>query len=138
MKFTLRKQKSAYALSLIFCLTGITAILATVWITWSKISSAEDPFSTFLTLLWTEKLDFIPGVEFKLVYLIILGDIMLISGVVIWVLSRQWFYLPGKTTWFQCPFCKKKWRSSGDKALVHCPHCLQLIHPLMVEDGSID
>jgi len=133
MKKILRTQKSAYILSLILCLTGITALFTTLWKTWPKITSAENPFSTFLTLLWTEKLDFIPGLEFKLVYLIIVGDVMLISGVIIWILSRQWFFLPGKIVWFQCPFCKKKWRSSGDKALVHCPHCRQLVHPTMVE-----
>jgi len=133
MKKILRSQKSAHVLSLILCLTGITAFLATVWKTWPQITSAENPFSTFLTLLWTEKLDFISGLEFKLVYLIIIGDVMLVSGVIVWILSRQWFLLPGKTVWFQCPFCKKKWRSIRDKALVHCPHCRQLVHPTMVE-----
>ena len=133
MRYILRKQKSAYALSLVLCLIGVTALFATLWKTWPKISSAENPFSTFLTLLGTEKLDFLPGLEFKLIYLVILGDVMLISGIVMWILSRQWFHLPGKTLWFQCPFCKKKWRSTGDKALVHCPHCRQLIHPTMIE-----
>lgn len=133
MKYTIRKQKSAYALSLIFCLMGITALFATLWKTWPQVSSTENPFSTFLSLLWTEKLDVIPGFDFKLVYLIILGDVMLISGVVIWILSWQRFYLPGNTTMLQCPFCKKKWKSSSDKALVHCPHCRQLVHPKIVE-----
>jgi hypothetical protein len=133
MKYTLRKQKSAYALSICLCLIGIIAILATLWETWPQVSSAEDPFSTFLNLLWIENLDLISGIEFKLVYLIILGDVMLASGVIMWILSRQRFYLPGKTVWFQCPFCKKKWMSSEDKALVHCPHCRQLVHPTIVE-----
>jgi DNA-directed RNA polymerase subunit RPC12/RpoP len=52
----------------------------------------------------------------------------------VWVLSRQWLVLPGETVWFQCPFCHKKWRSISDKALVHCPHCRQLIHPKMTEN----
>jgi DNA-directed RNA polymerase subunit RPC12/RpoP len=104
-----------------------------VWKTWPQISSAENPLSTFLTLLWTENLDLIQGSEFKLVYLIILGDAMLVTGVVVWILSRQWFYLLGKNVWFQCPFCKKKWKSIGDKALVHCPHCRQLVHPRIIE-----
>lgn len=133
LKKILRRQKSAYALSLIFCLMWLATLLVTVWKTWSEVSSAENPISTFFNLLWTENLDFVQGLQFRLIYLTILGDVMLISGVVIWLLSRQWFLLPGKTALFQCPFCKKKWRSSPDKGLVHCPHCRQLVHPRIVE-----
>jgi hypothetical protein len=129
----LRRQRSAYALSLVLALAGITALLITLWKTWPQISSVNDPFSTFLALLWTEKLDFIPGVEFKLIYLVVLGDAMLISGVVVYVLSVQWFYLPGRVVWYQCPFCHKDWKSSGTKALIHCPHCRQLVHPTLIE-----
>jgi hypothetical protein len=129
----LRRQRSAYALSLILALAGITALLITLWKTWLQISSVKDPFSTFMKLLWTEKLDFISGVEFKLIYLVVLGDVMLISAVVVYVLSVQWFFLPGKIVWYRCPFCHKDWRSSGDKALVHCPHCRQLVHPTLIE-----
>jgi hypothetical protein len=112
---------------------GMIALFATLWRIWPQISSAKDPFSTFLTLLWTEKLNFIPEVEFRLVSLFILGDVMLVLGVVVYVLSVQWFYLPGKVVWYRCPFCNKEWRSSGDKALVHCPFCRQLVHPTMIE-----
>jgi len=133
MKRTLRKQKSAYVLSLIFCLVGIVVLLFTIWKTYSQLSPSGNPLSTFLSLLWTEKLTLATGLEFKLVYLVILADIMLVSGVILWVLSRQWFLLPEETVWFQCPFCNKKWRSIGDKALVHCPHCHQLVHPKMTE-----
>jgi len=133
MNKTLRKQKSAYVLSLIFCLVGIVALLVALWKTYPQLSSSGDPFSTFLSLLWTEKLTLTSALEFKLIYLFILGDVMLISGVILWILSRQWFLIPGKTVWFQCPFCNKKWRSIGDKALVHCPHCRQLVHPKMTE-----
>jgi hypothetical protein len=129
----LRRKRSTYALSLILCLAGIAALFVTLWKTWPEVSSSKDPFSTFLTLLWTEKLDLIPALEFKLVYLLVLGDAMLISGVVLLVLSVQRFYLPGKVVWYRCPFCNKDWRSSGDKALVHCPHCRQLIHPIIIE-----
>jgi len=133
MKKILRTQKSAYVLSLTLCLMGITALFVTVWLTWPRISTSENAFSTYLSLLWTEKLALISGFEFKLIYLVILGDVLLVSGVMVWVLSRQWFLLPGKTVWFQCPFCNKKWRSIEDKALVHCPHCRQLVHPKMIE-----
>jgi hypothetical protein len=129
----LRRKRSTYALSLILCLAGIAALLVTLWKTWPEVSSSKDPFSTFLTLLWTEKLNLIPALEFKLVYLLVLGDAMLISGAVLLVLSVQRFYLPGKVVWYRCPFCNKDWRSSGDKALVHCPHCRQLIHPIIIE-----
>jgi DNA-directed RNA polymerase subunit RPC12/RpoP len=133
MKKILRKEKSTYALSLMLCFMGIVALLATLWITWPTVSSAENPFSAYSTLLWTEKLNLIPGLEFKLIYLVVLGDVMLISGVVIWALSREWFLLPEKIVWYQCTFCKKKWRASGDKALVRCPHCRQLVHPKMIK-----
>ena len=129
----LRRQKSAHALSIILCVIGVIALFATLWRIWPQISSAKDPFSTFLTLLWTEKLNFVPEVEFRLVSLFILGDAMLVLGVGVYVLSVQWFYLPGKVVWYRCPFCNKEWRSSGDKALVHCPFCRQLVHPTMIE-----
>lgn len=133
MKRMLRRQKSGYALSLILCFIGVTAPFVALWKTWPKVSSAQNHFSTFWTLLWTEQLDLIPGIGSKLVYLVILGAVMFIFGVVIWTLSRQWFYLAGETALFQCPFCKKKWRASPDKGLVQCPHCRQLVHPKMVE-----
>jgi len=129
----LRRQKSAHALSIVLCVIGVIALFAILWRIWPQISVAKDPFSTFLTLLWTEKLNFIPEVEFRLVSLFILGDAMLVLGVVVYVLSVQWFYLPGKVVWYRCPFCNKEWRSSGDKALVHCPFCRQLVHPTMIE-----
>ena len=57
----------------------------------AQVSSIKDPFSTFLTLLWTEKLVFILGLEFRLVYLLVLGDVMLISGIVMLVLRCNGF-----------------------------------------------
>jgi len=45
---------------------------------WLKVHSR-----LFLTIIRTEKLDFDPSLEFKLLYLVILGDVMLVrnSGV---------------------------------------------------------
>lgn len=129
----LLKQKSAYALSLVLLLLGISAVLFTVWKTYPQISSSSSPFSTFFSLLWTESMTLFAGFEFKLIFLFILGDAMLIASVIVWVLSRQWLVIPGRAVWFQCPFCKKKWRATEDKALTHCPHCNQLIHPRMTE-----
>ncbi len=129
----LRRQKSAYALSAIFFLIWLATVFVVLWKIWPEASSSSNPVSTFLTLLWEENIDLVPGLQFKLVYLVVLGDVMLISGVVIWLLSRKWFLLPGEETWVQCPFCKKRWKASGDKALVHCPHCRQLVHPRIVD-----
>jgi hypothetical protein len=133
MRKILRTQKSAYALSLILFLLGTMAVTTALWKTWPQVSTAGDPFSTFFNLLWSERLDFVPGLEFRLMYLFVLGDAMLVSGVVTWVLSRQLLLVPGKTAWYLCPFCKKKWKSTENNALVHCPHCRQLVHPTLAE-----
>ena len=130
----LRRQKSGYALSLILCLIGLTALFVALWKTWPKVISAQNPFSAFWTLLWTERLDFIPSIEFKLVYLVILGTVMLISGITLLGLSRQWFYLPvGEVVWFQCSFCKKQWRAHKNQELVNCPYCRKQTYPKIVE-----
>jgi hypothetical protein len=133
MRKILRTQKSSYALSLILFLLGTMSVATTLWITWPQVSTAGNPFSTFLNLLWSESLGFVPGFEFKLIYLFVLGDAMLISGLATWVMSRQLVLVPGKYAWFLCPFCKKKWKSTENKALVCCPHCRQLIHPTLTE-----
>ncbi len=134
MSRILRRQKSGYVLSLILCLIGLTALFVALWKTWPEVSSADNPFSTFWTLLWSEQLDLTPSIGFKLAYLVILGTVMLISGIVILVLSRQWFYLPaGETVPFQCPFCKKQWRAHKNQELVNCPYCRQQTYPRMVE-----
>lgn len=134
MKKTLRRQKSAYVLSSILCFVGLAGLLVAVWKTWPQVSSSENPFSTFGTLLWTERIDFVQGFGFRLIYATVLASTSLIVGIVVLVLSRQWFYLPGKTLMFECPFCKNRWTALGDKGLVHCPHCQQLIHPKMIDE----
>jgi hypothetical protein len=133
MKRILRRQKSGYVLSLILFLTGLTALIIVLWRTWQEVSQSQDSVSTFWTLIWTQQLNFVPGIEFKLAYLTILGASLMIVGVVVWVLSRQWFYLAGEMVLFRCPFCRKHWRARQDKGLVQCPHCHQLVHPTMVE-----
>ena len=133
----LRRYKPGYALSLLLCLAGVAALLAMFWVCWPQISSSKNPFSTFITLLWTQNLNLLPGIGFKLAYLFALGDALLIAGVAIYVLSVQRVYIPGKVVWLRCPFCNKEWRSSGTKGLVHCPHCRQLVHPTMVEKTEL-
>jgi len=128
-----RIKRSAYALSLVLFSMGIVALLVALWITWPQISAARDPFSAFLSLIWTKNLGFIAGLEFKLAYLVALGDVLLISGIIVSAFSVRRFYLMGKVVWYQCPWCHKDWRSSGVKALVHCPHCRQLVHPILIE-----
>ena len=129
----LRRQTSTFVLSIVLSLLGAATLLFTFWKIWPHISSVKDLLSTFMTLLWTEKFDLIPNFEFELIYLVALGDALLISGVVLYILSVQWFYLPGRVVWYRCPFCHKDWRSTGDKALIHCPHCRQLVHPTLIE-----
>jgi len=133
MRRILRKQKFVYALSLVLCQLEVAALLVVLWKAYPKISSSADPFSTFLSLLWTEKLSFFSWLSFKLIHFVIVGDILLIAGFLLWVLSRQWFVVPSETVWFERPFCKKKCRSTRDKALVHCPYCHQLVHPRIAE-----
>jgi len=128
----LRKQKSGYALGIMLCLIGLVLIFITIWRTWPNIS-AENSVQSFWAAVWAQKLDFIPVIEFKLAYLIILGIALISVGFVVLILSRQWLTIYNGTTLFQCPFCKKRWRALRDKGLVHCPHCNQLVHPTMVE-----
>ncbi len=129
----LRRQKSTFVLSIVLSLLGVAALLFTFWKIWPHISSVKDLLSTFMTLLWSEKFDLIPNFEFQLIYLVALGVVLLISGVTLYILSVRWFYLPGTVVRYRCPFCHNDWRSTGDKALVLCPHCRQLVHPTLVE-----
>ena len=129
----LRRQTSTFVLSIALSLLGAAALLFAFWKILPHISSVKDLLSTFMTLLWTEKFDLIPNFEFELIYLVALGDALLISGIILYILSVQWFYLPGRVVWYRCPFCHKDWRSTGDKALIHCPHCRQLVHTTLID-----
>lgn len=133
MEKVLRRQRAGYVLSVLLCLTGLTAVLGALWKAWSASSSTQNLTSAIWAALWTAQLDLIPGVEFKLIYLVVLGATMLVLGVIVLALSRQWILPAGDRTLFRCPFCRKRWRASPDKALVHCPHCRQLVHPTPVE-----
>lgn len=128
-----RRQRTTHAVSIVLSLLGVTFISFTIWRTWPTISSAKDPLSTFMAMLGKEKFSLFPGFEYELIYLFALGDMMLISGVVLAVLSVQWLCVPGEVVFYRCPFCNKDWRSKGDKALVHCPNCGQLVHPTLTE-----
>ncbi|MEM1540063.1 MAG: hypothetical protein QXJ07_01590 [Candidatus Bathyarchaeia archaeon] len=136
MKKILRKQGSLYAFSLLLILAGIVTLASVLWKTYPKLSVSQNPLSTFLSLLWEENISVPNLITFKLIYLVIFGDIALVLGFILWLLSRQWLTVPEKITWYECPFCRKKWKAVGDKALVHCPHCRQLVHPKIVENQS--
>ena len=133
MKRVFRKQRWVYGLSLFLIIAAVTVLAAVIWNTYPRLSISQDPLSTFLWLLWEENINFANILTFKLVYLVIFGDVALVLGFILWLLSRQWFTVPEKVVWYECPFCKKKWKAVGDKALVHCPHCRQLVHPKIVE-----
>jgi len=134
MKRVLRRQKSGYALSFLLWFFGVGALFWIFWKTWPDISTTNNPVSVFWQSLWNETFDFIPGVEFKLVYPLVFASAMLVAGFIVFSLSRKWFMLGGKNSLLQCPWCRKRWRTSPDKALVLCPHCRQLVHPTLVDE----
>jgi hypothetical protein len=133
MKKTLRRHLPGYALSFLLWFLGAAALLAVVLKTWPQVSSAENPFSVFWDSLWTRKLQIFSGVELELVYVFVAAMAMFAVGFTVFALSREWLLLAGKTVWLECPFCKKRWRTSPEKAPVLCPHCRQLVHPRLVD-----
>jgi len=126
------RYKLGYALAATLCAIGLVALLFVIWKTLPEVSDNTDPVSAFWEYLWEEQLDFIPGVKFKPVYLVILATIMLTAAVGVFAFSRQRLFIPDKTIKLQCPFCKKYWRASYDRGQVLCPHCSHLVHPRMV------
>ena len=129
----LRRQKSGYVFGIILCLTGLATLFIVLWKVWPVLYSAQDFASVLWASLWVEQFDLIQGVELKLIYFVVLGTVMLISGALALTLSREWLPLAGETALLQCPYCRKRWRTSPDKALIHCPHCRQLVHPKLAE-----
>lgn len=69
---------------------------------------------------------------FKLISLVILAVVALVSGVAVFMFSRQWFYLPEGRLNLQCPFCKRFWVADSDRGQVLCPHCRHLVHPKLI------
>jgi len=134
MKKTLRRQKSGYAVSFLLWFLGLAALLWIFWKTWPSVSGSSNPFSVFWESLWNEAFDLIPGVEFKLVYLMVFASAMFVTGFIVFGRSRQWFMLGGNKSLLQCPWCRKKWRTNPQKALVLCPYCRQLVHPILADE----
>ncbi len=129
MKRTIRRYKIGYALGAVLFAVGIAALLVVTWKILPEARSDSISPSAIWTLLWVEQFSIIPGVQFKLVYLVILSVSTMTSGAAVFAFSRQWFALPGETKRFQCPFCRRHWRTSHDIGQVTCPHCQHLVHP---------
>ena len=130
----IRRYKFGFVFGVALCITSCMMIAFTIWKAWSEISSNTDPLSAFWHFLWVGEIDLIPGVEFKLTYLVILAGALLCLGVGVIAFSRQWFFLPGTTMKLQCPFCKKLWKAGFNRGQILCPHCRHLIHPRIVEE----
>ncbi len=134
MKRTIRRYKLGYALSATLCLIGTAALLLVILKTWPEVSSNSSPLSIFWDSLWRDEPSLVPGVQFKLMYFMILAAATLTSGAAVLRFSRQCFFLPDKEMKLQCPFCKKQWKASYDRGQVLCPHCHHLVHPKMIEE----
>ena len=128
----LRKSRYGYALGVVLFLIGISTIIYTFWGVWLETGSFNEFLTAFWNLLWTEEIDLVAGISFKLIFLFILGMTALIFSALILAFSRKWFVV-GEKVLVECPFCKRRWRTDPQKALVHCPYCRQLIHPRIVE-----
>jgi len=135
MRRILRREKSGYALGLIFCLLGLILLATVLWKVWLRVSISQLVLSDLWSYLWTEQLDFPWGVGFKLIYFTILGVVILFSGAVMLALSEKWFTLSGETVLLTCPYCKNHWRASRGKGWAECPHCRQFVQPQVAKTG---
>ena len=135
MRKVLRKEKSGYAVGLIFCLIGLILLVVVSWKAWLHLSGSQLVLSDLWSLLWTEPLDFAFGVEFKLMHFTILGTALFLGGMVMLLLSRKWFTLAGENVLLTCPYCKNHWRASRAKGWAECPHCRQFVQPQVKKTG---
>jgi len=132
MKKKLRRHATGYLLSALLLFSGLATLFIVLRKTWPVVSQTNNSFSVFWASLLAEKLYLFPGVEFELSHFFILSIVMLICALVVFGLSRQWLPLGLRDSIVECPFCRKHWRTSPDKALGICPHCRQLVHPKLV------
>ena len=133
MNKTLRRHATGYALSFLLLFFGMATLSYALWITWPKASQKEYPLANLWTTLSTEKLKVTPTIQIPLTHIVLASIAMIIAGLAVFALSRQWLPLGGKNSIVQCPFCNNRWRTSPDKALGLCPHCRQLVHPKLVD-----
>ena len=131
---TLRRYRFGYAVSTIFMLIGLMAVMYTVWNAWPQIESSNTPLDAFWTFIWTEEISIGLGIYFKAVYLIILASLAFVAAFAVLIYSRQWLFLPSQNRTLQCPFCKRRWKSTYDRGQILCPHCRHLVHPKLVRE----
>jgi len=81
----------------------------------SKARCKPGPLLNIYDTCMAGKCRFCRLTEIKLIYLVLFWDIALVLGLILWLLSRQWLIVPEKITWYECPFCKKRWRLSATK-----------------------
>jgi len=135
MRRILRREKSGYALGIIFCLIGLFLLAAVLWKAWLHVSGSQNVLSDLWSCLWTEQIDFALGVAFKLIYFTGLGVVIFLAGIVMVALSQKWFTLPGESVLLTCPYCKNHWRANRAKGWAECPHCRQFIQPSVEKTG---
>ena len=73
MRKILRKSRYGYTLGVVLFLIGISAIIYTFWRVWLETGSFNEFLTAFWNLLWTEEIDLVAGIRFKLIYLFIFG-----------------------------------------------------------------
>jgi len=135
MRRILRREKSGYALGLVFCLVGLFLLAFVWWKVWLRASVSQLVLSDLWSYLLAEQLDFPFGFGFKLVYFTILGAVIFVLGTVVLALSQKWFTLSGETVVLTCPYCKNHWRASRANGWAECPHCRQFIRPQVMKTG---
>jgi hypothetical protein len=132
LRRTIRRYKLGYVVSGILLFSGFAALFVVAWEIWPELSSNSVSASTLWNLLWIKEMNIVPGLIFNLAYLLIFATATLVSGIIVFLFSRQWFNLPGRTFDLQCPFCNKYWKATFDRGQILCPHCRHLVHPKLV------
>jgi len=136
MRRIIRRKPSGQVVGIILCLVGLVILFLVFWKAWSGISDFSNVLSSIWSYILTEKMELAYGVKLELTYLGIAGLIFLGSGIILFVLSRQIFYLSGQSVLLQCPYCKNHWRTSRAKGWAECPHCRQFIQPQVAKKGT--
>jgi hypothetical protein len=123
---------TGYALGFALCFVGLTVLIAVLWMAWPNVSASYDVFSALETYLWTKEFDIGFGVGLKLMHLTMMGAAALALGIFVLAFSRQVLY-EGENILLQCPFCKNQWKASRARGWGKCPHCNQLVQPIVVK-----
>ena len=125
---------TGYALAFALCFIGLTVLIAVLWTAWPNVSASHDILSALEAYLWTEEFNFGFGIKLNLMHLTIMGAAALVLGIIMLAFSRQILYA-GDNVLLQCPFCKNQWKASRARGWAKCPHCNQLIQPIVVKQS---